>query len=390
MAGVFEGLKNSLLNVLPVGTAPQADAADAAEAVSDHEAQSEDVGKPQQVQHVFPKAPEDIAGSLTNSLDNEFYEIRVVPAKGYGSFALKELKRGTRILSEPPLLAISNPDYLTSDIEEAFATLSEDKQKVYWGLASSHGQDPKKWPSHIHESVKGHEAQRIKEQHNARIGKEPSLLSIFQNNCMEMGKGTGIFPNASRFNHSCSPNASFNWNENIQRETIHIIHDVKAGEQITFSYCDMTHEKTLRAWELKHYGFTCDCLACIRDEDDEDGVAREGVDRRYRIAELDQTTSYLRGANLEIGVREPEFVKQLLELAVLHMEIGDYSMRLANIYTDLALACEFAEDFKNGQDMAANALRIKRDCQGDDSPDFEKYKVILKRLHRSYKASQDA
>lgn len=57
-------------------------------------------------------------------------------------------------------------------------------------------------------------------------------------------------------------------------------------------------------------------------------------------------------------------------------------------YIDLALACEFAKDFKNGQDMAANALRIKRDCQGEDSPQFDKYKGILKRLHRSYKASQ--
>lgn len=178
---------------------------------------------------------------------------------------------------------------------------------------------------------KGRESQRIQEQHNARVGKEPSLLSIFQNNCMEMGKGAGIFPNAARFNHSCVPNASFNWNQNIQRETIHIIHDVKAGDEITLSYCDMTHEKRLRAWELKHYGFSCDCPACVGEENDANGFAREGVDRRYRIKELEQTTSYLRGPNLEMGVKEPEFVNQLLSLAVLHMEIGDYSMRLASM-----------------------------------------------------------
>lgn len=178
---------------------------------------------------------------------------------------------------------------------------------------------------------KGRELQRIQEQHNARVGKEPTLLSIFQNNCMEIGEGAGIFPTAARFNHSCTPNASFNWNENVQRETIHIIHDVKAGGEITLSYCDLTHEKTLRSWELKHYGFSCDCPACLSEEDDTDGFAREGVEKRYRLKELEQTTSYLRGANLELGVREPEFVKQLLELAVLHLEIGDYSMRLARM-----------------------------------------------------------
>jgi hypothetical protein len=228
-------------------------------------------------------------------------------------------------------MSISNGNYLKEDIEEAFAKLSETDQKLYWGLASAHGQDPKMWPSRVHESVKGHEATRIKQQHEARISKEPSLLSIFQNNCMEIGAGAGIFLHAARFNHSCHPNANFNWNANIERETIHIIHDVKKGDEITLSYCDMTHEKTLRAWELKHYGFTCDCEVCTGDETDPGGFASQNIDRRYCIKELDQTTSYLRGPNLEIGVREPDFVNQLLDLAVLHLEIGDYSMRLANM-----------------------------------------------------------
>lgn len=98
------------------------------------------------------------------------------------------------------------------------------------------------------------EVARIKEQHEARIAKSPSVLSIFQNNCMGTGSGAGIFPHAARFNHSCRPNASFNWNANIERQTIHIIHAIKKDEEITISYCDMTLEKPLRAWELKHYG----------------------------------------------------------------------------------------------------------------------------------------
>ena len=57
---------------------------------------------------------------------------------------------------------------------------------------------------------------------------------------------------------------------------------------------------------------------------------------------------------------------------------------------DLALACDFMGDFTHGQDMAANALRIKRDCQGEDSPDYEKYKGTLKRIHGKFKAAQKA
>ena len=53
---------------------------------------------------------------------------------------------------------------------------------------------------------------------------------------------------------------------------------------------------------------------------------------RFRIAELDRATRYLRGSRLQEGAKQPEFVKQLLELAGLHKEEGDYSVRLAHMY----------------------------------------------------------
>ena len=55
------------------------------------------------------------------------------------------------------------------------------------------------------------------------------------------------------------------------------------------------------------------------------------MNKRSLINELNHTTSYLRGANLEVGVRETAFVQQLVDLAVLHWEIADYSMRLASL-----------------------------------------------------------
>lgn len=146
-----------------------------------------------------------------------------------------------------------------------------------------------------------------------------------------MNNGAAVFPHAARFNHSCNPNANFTWNATIQKETVHTIHDVKAGDELTFSYCDMTKEKTLRAWELKHYGFVCDCRACTEDEDDPDTFAHQSAERRFRIVELDRATKYLRGPRLQEGAKQPGFIKQLLSLAGLHKEEGDYSVRLAHM-----------------------------------------------------------
>ncbi|KAH7092354.1 hypothetical protein FB567DRAFT_588641 [Paraphoma chrysanthemicola] len=311
---------------------------------------------------------------------NEYYEVRAIPDKGYGCFALKPIKRGIRILAEGPLLVVPIADYLHSDIQKAFDELSPEQQQLYFTLHSNHGQDPKNWPGQIHESVPAHERQRILEQHNARVGKEPSLISIFQTNCMEMNKGAAIFPNAARFNHSCNPNACFTWNEAIGKETIHIMNDVDAGDEITLSYCDMMHEKTLRAYELKHYGFVCDCRACAGDASADGSFAAESAERRFRLQELERETRFLRGKRLEYGAKQDSFVEKLLEMAALHQKEGDYTARLANVFLDIALVCEVKDDVGMAARAIAKAVRVKRDCQGTDFPDIRRYKEVLQRI----------
>ncbi|KAI4646948.1 hypothetical protein J4E93_005172 [Alternaria ventricosa] len=244
---------------------------------------------------------------------------------------LKPIPRGTRILAEDPLLIVSVGDYMLSDVQKAFDSLTPSQQTLYYTLHSSHGQDPKKWPSRIHESVSPQEVLRIKEQHKARTDPSPSLISIFQTNCMEMNAGAAVFPHAARFNHSCNPNACFSWNASIGKETIHVMNPIAAGEEITLSYCDMIHDKSLRAYELKHYGFTCDCPACSDDEEDETTFGHQSAERRFRLQELERETRFFRGANLEKGAQREDFVKKLLQLAALHKAEGDYTARLANV-----------------------------------------------------------
>ncbi|KAH8722595.1 hypothetical protein GQ44DRAFT_828902 [Phaeosphaeriaceae sp. PMI808] len=312
---------------------------------------------------------------------NKYYAVIPIDGKGYGCVALKFIKRGTRILADQPLLAIPTWHYLQSDIQQAFDQLSEDEKKLYFSLHSSHGQNPKLWPSRIHESVGTREKQRISEQHNARVSKDASLISIFQTNCMDMGKGAGVFPNAARFNHSCNPNAFFSWNAAIGKETIHMMSDIKGGEEITLSYCDMMHDRAARAYELKHYGIVCACKACVGLENyDESTYAYQSGVRRYRLQELESETRPHRGMNLPSRVGDREFVMKLLEMAILHREEEEFSPRLANVFLDVALLCEFAGDFSMAMMSATKAVGIKKNCQGEDFPDYHQYVMIMDRI----------
>jgi hypothetical protein len=47
---------------------------------------------------------------------NKYYEIRAILGKGYGCFALKAIKRGTRILADDPLLVVPIAHYMQEDI----------------------------------------------------------------------------------------------------------------------------------------------------------------------------------------------------------------------------------------------------------------------------------
>jgi len=148
----------------------------------------------------------------------------------------------------------------------------------------------------------------IEEQHNARISPHPTLLSIVQTNAMQIsphhqhspttsfpastnGGGAGVFQIASRFNHSCVPNAHFSWNERLGggegRMTVHVVKDVKEGEEITLSYCDPYYDPALRGWELQHYGFVCDCAAC-GDSGVEESFAAGSLQRRARLREIEE------------------------------------------------------------------------------------------------------
>ena len=80
--------------------------------------------------------------------------------------------------------------------------------------------------------------------------------------------GSGMYIEASVFNHSCRPNATTVWNG--LRLEVRAIKDIAAGKEITTNYVDIKKNRSERQTELReHYYFTCACDRCEDQREDD-------------------------------------------------------------------------------------------------------------------------
>lgn len=74
-----------------------------------------------------------------------------------------------------------------------------------------------------------------------------------------------LFPEASRFNHSCDPNATF-YSVQGGLLVVRAVRAVAAGEEVTISYVPaMTPRPVRQGALLERYGFLCECARCTEE-----------------------------------------------------------------------------------------------------------------------------
>lgn len=85
-------------------------------------------------------------------------------------------------------------------------------------------------------------------------------------------EGSALFSGLHLLNHSCAPCASVEFEADTHRATVRALRPVRAGEELTISYCDESLPADERAAELREYCFECRCERCTRggDAHDED------------------------------------------------------------------------------------------------------------------------
>lgn len=134
------------------------------------------------------------------------YAIRSLPGRNKGFQALRDIPKGTLILAEEALFSVPNVhDPLTHENETEIRTQATTHKQVFNKL-------------HCY----------------GRPSNQQGPLKRFIANNFQMDGGTegpyeqGIFSEASRMNHSCIPNAYFEFNEDVGPHghlTVYAIHD---------------------------------------------------------------------------------------------------------------------------------------------------------------------
>lgn len=176
---------------------------------------------------------------------NPLYVLQDVPGKGRGLVATQKILKGTRIISEKPILtytheALNEPNMpqISAVICQQLAALSEHEWQRF-DLMSHHEESPCK----------------ILKDHYIEI-----FISYSQCASPDFVGDQGLFLEGGFANHSCDNNAQQNWNEYIQAQTIHAMRDIEKGEEITLCYIIRLQIRKARRKKLRNYPSFFDCL----------------------------------------------------------------------------------------------------------------------------------
>lgn len=61
-------------------------------------------------------------------------------------------------------------------------------------------------------------------------------MIIYETNTFKVGEGSIIYPEALRINYLCLLNVYYCWNKFIRRETVYVVKDIVASEEILTTY----------------------------------------------------------------------------------------------------------------------------------------------------------
>lgn len=226
-------------------------------------------GQPTEGEH----SAEDQTESLPVEPVEPCFTIEAVEGKGLGAIASCDLVLGDLVLAEQPVLSWRGDDpdgtmeKLTDKMMEEVMLLhdpSEDGEKTFEGVLFSNS-----FPR----------------------GNNPNAFVLFLL--------------ASRFNHSCSPNCDFTWDELTNEIRIYASTNITKGTELTIAMAELREPERERRGNLRRrYGFECICSVC---KETVDGSDRRRLRMKAIFIELETST----GTDPKAGAA---LVEELLDL----------------------------------------------------------------------------
>jgi len=192
--------------------------------------------------------------SITHSDDKETgfkkFEIKETRKAGQGMFAAEDIKPGTVILREKPLIVM--PDKIFSNDDDDFIETWLDRRLL---------------------KMEASQRQKFYDLTDSRSEEKTTLGIFFTNDMNYIDDSAALFPVMARVNHACQPNADFISRPHLGVQDLVATEFISKGKEIFISYLPAIAEgsapcKVRQRYVQKWYGFSCVCKqCCIKDLD---------------------------------------------------------------------------------------------------------------------------
>jgi hypothetical protein len=182
----------------------------------------------------------------------------------------------------------------------------------------------------------------------------------------------GFFLNASRFNHSCLPNARYSWHSGSGKLRIYALADIIVGEEIYVTYLGgknifgSTSDERQKKFLVK-FNSRCLCAVCSMDS----AALKASDDRRREAAMLwDRMVTHEPRFNAHLIVADAARGIQLLKDEKYPANADDFAQDLAGI-------CAMHSDWESARYWAKFTYDNRCAEFGEDHEYAYKAKVIL-------------
>lgn len=275
---------------------------------------------------------------IAGEVDKDFEVRDTDTGKGKGIFALKDFAKNDKIMAE------------------RFAMSSDDYQTVPFG------------------SVAVEAAILQLEPLNTFDLKAKFHLNAMK--CSESGEMSGLFINMSRINHDCLGNSEHFYVENHKVKILLASRDIRAGEEITFSY--IGDSPSMKSFLVMKWGFNCSCPTC------QNPFAQ---DMLQEVAALDKQIIQM-GQNGNV----PGAINAAKRLIWLYDQLGTCALMYSRTYYDLfSLNVCQRSTLNKAKEYIKRAYEaecaVYYPCADDACGSIEKYREYMENItsHHNYR-----
>ncbi|KAK5731473.1 hypothetical protein LTR17_011361 [Elasticomyces elasticus] len=304
----------------------------------------------------------------------KLYEVREIAGKGLGLFATSPIPRGTCIISEKPLLRISeNALHLAWG---PYCRLSNADKKAFDALHFYS-------PPHLHledasrmQLIDPTDLSMDTEDVDELVADQIRVMGTFACNNFQCGTGLAVFATTSRLNHSCVPNVHHSFNPTIGQQTVYAVRDIAEGEELCTTYLGGQGVYYVRAQRIEilrgSYGFTCLCAACADVTGGSDGRREVMGGIAYGL----QCFQYGGPAGVEVQQipyvpRNPaEALKQAEDLVCMLVGEGVLSIELCKAYRMASMVALNMREYERAWEYACHEADVERTCLGSELQDL--------------------